>query len=701
MLYPMPMLCLTASINMVQQALANGGQLTNVQQASLTQTLEQLFGQAFLPITAPHAHHANQVSTTHLVTPQTLNQESDIARQATLNTLLSVFRILQGASTYQPSTVTWPDIVIPRINGLSDSTEAQASQERKRTSSTCASEKRSNNGNGDNAINYGNGYTGETIAVHNPDLVPWIKPQYSQQDRQVVFALLSQHGVFTLVTEPNTGLIETADASGSAVMHQHRWQTDNMLCAPLQQAQDPSGWLQNLTTQAAFLSHTEVLQAFKQAIANPDWFRKGGDKNGVPHLFIPDTITFDLLTGLPHPDSITLGHSWFSNQRLESQALVLLAMAQSITQGLWPPNDARLQTLVIPAMAHLAQYLLAVNTNPTTNLPDFAAPSISSWEEAPYAGGMTWDTAVTVLAFQALQPILFDPIPAYAPIRQALENTAMAMDPNTQLFNPQAIVHFMAIGHQQVLARIVRPLQAGGLPMQHPKRPMDMSLAFVVSHAYPLDADDPIETARLHLQLIACLKHYLMRDHGMIRYPAHTVNGHKVVDSYLASDFWMPDEYRQALAKQICNSVVIKEVTKAPELDDRLMQDMLERQAIMQPNSEAQWCLGVSAILQGLSKLYQSLEPMASARPEARAVLQQVETEWDYWLARNLALLTGNDSTRSNGSLCQPWRVMEAYEQVSVPSALSASRVAYRQAVPGAHTLAWGQAQLYAAFINR
>jgi hypothetical protein len=50
-------------------------------------------------------------------------------------------------------------IVIPRINGLSDSTEAQASQERKRTRSTCASEKHGNNGNGDNAINYGNDYT--------------------------------------------------------------------------------------------------------------------------------------------------------------------------------------------------------------------------------------------------------------------------------------------------------------------------------------------------------------------------------------------------------------------------------------------------------------------------------------------------------------------------------------------------------------
>jgi hypothetical protein len=640
---------LTGAISLLQQALAHNGLLSNAQQVSLSNTLQQLFGQTVLPVTGPHPHHANQVTTTHCVTPTTLNQQPQPARQATLSTLVNVLRIVDGAASYRPTAVTLPT-------------------------------------------------TGETLWVHHPDLVAWIKPHYSPQDCDVLFKLLTQQGVFALVSDAQTGLVETADASGSAVMHQHRWQTDNMLCAPLQQALDPAGWLKNLTTQAAFLAHPHVLQAFRQAITSPNWFRHGGDKNGVPHLFIPDTITVDPVTGLPQPESITLGHSWFSNQRLESQALVLLAMANSVTQGLWPPNHPALYTFVLPAIAHLAQYLMAVNTNPDTQQPDFEAPSISSWEEAPYTGGMTWDTAVTVLAFRALKPILCDPIPAYLPIRNALQATAIAMDPRTQLFNPKAIEAFMATGHQQVLERIVRPLQAGALPMQHPKRPMDMSLAFIVSHAYPLDPDDPVENTRLHLQLIASLQQHLLRANGMIRYPAHTVNGHTVVDSYLASDFWMPDEYRQALATQGMGkaSNLMHDSAVNPDVEDRLIQDMLARQAIMQPNTEAEWGLGLSAILQGLGKLRQALIPLIRNTPQVKLVLQQVDDQWDYCLAKTIALISG-EGTRSNGAPSTPWRVMEAYEQVSVPAMLASTGQAHRTALPGAHTLAWGQAQLFEA----
>jgi hypothetical protein len=99
---------------------------------------------------------------------KTIEAENDCTLQLThSNTPLLPQALSPAETTYAQHRF---DIVIPRINGLSDSTKApkeatRTSQERKRTSSTCAPKKtteakHSNNGNGDNAINYGNDYKG-------------------------------------------------------------------------------------------------------------------------------------------------------------------------------------------------------------------------------------------------------------------------------------------------------------------------------------------------------------------------------------------------------------------------------------------------------------------------------------------------------------------------------------------------------------
>jgi hypothetical protein len=108
-----------------------------------------------------------------------------------------------------------------------------------------------------------------------------------------------------------------------------QWFTDSSMNGLLQREKDPENWKKNLIVSAAALNIAAAKEAVEKSVQDPDWYRKGDIMNGVFHIYQPESVEFDTTTHAPHVDKIKLDHTWFNQKRLESQALVLLALVDT------------------------------------------------------------------------------------------------------------------------------------------------------------------------------------------------------------------------------------------------------------------------------------------------------------------------------------------------------------------------------------
>jgi hypothetical protein len=301
------------------------------------------------------------------------------------------------------------------------------------------------------------------------------------------------------------------------------------------------------------------------------------------------------------------------------------------------------------AVKRLAAYLIAVNTDPKSGEFDFAAPSASSWEETPLPGGMTWDTAATVIAMEKLRGLGF--------VEEAL------------------LEKFIGAGRAKVALRVEESAQ-------HPLRPADTSMLLLAASDYVFDRADPVADARARLRIVEQMKKELLREHGMLRYSTFTLPEGELHDSYLNRDFWMPTPLRAELAQS--DGAAPSKEYGAKDCGD--VSSMLDRQALSKPEYSAQWCLGLSASLQALARAKTTL--LEHAQERSPELLLEINGALDDMLNRNLAVLSAAGATKSTGQPAPAWKVMEAYEAVTDLE----GKIRF---VPGAHPLSWGTAQLY------
>jgi|GEM_PF-1258471 len=547
-----------------------------------------------------------------------------------------------------------------------------------------------------------------SLELNDPAIGPLLAPHYDGTRLTEVIAKLGDLGVFALDTDPVRGLVRTADAPETWQMNDRQWITDTVMVGALQKGQDPGNYRRALLASAAASQSPAFLEPLERSIADPEWFRQGGPKSGVPHIYLPATLRLDPSTGAFSAAEVELDPSWGNQKRLESQALLLGALAEALASGFrenaaWGLGPELLGSpeafrQVRDTVVGLARYLIAVNRAPgSTDRFDFAAPSASSWEEQPLAGGMTWDSAAAVLAFERLRDLVFGPDPtgALGPLREALRQA-----PGGELFSTTELLDgsepvvgrvagasalldaFIDQGREMVAQRVVRPLSSGALPSQHPARPADTSLLLLCASDYRFVPGDLAEDARVRLGVLRTMKRELLREHGVIRYGEYSQDGVKLHDSYLNLDYWQPPALRAALhgVKAADRDFGAKEAST--------VEDLLERQAMSKESTTAQWCLGLSAMLQGFARAKVDLMESGRASPK---LLAQIDVEIDALVSRNLAAICGGDSRlKSTGHPVPSHRVMEAYEAVT-------DLMGEVRFVPGAHPLAWGTAQLHSA----
>lgn len=535
------------------------------------------------------------------------------------------------------------------------------------------------------------------IPVQNSEIHQLLQNEYDSHSFARLFEFARENKVFAVRINEANGLVRTAEAEENWEMSGRQWVTDTVRCGDIERDVNPLAWRKAMLTLCKFYIQPEELDAIKKSVANPEYYRSGGLLDGVAHIFIPETLKRDL--------------SWFNNKRLESHALALFGICETVIAGDgktkygFSKEELREnKNLIATTVANLAAYLKAINTN--NGAIDFSAPSAGPWEEIPFPEGLTWDTEAARAAFAALKTML------------ALENE-LRNELAELVYKEQNWLRNKNGELDQVIAAAQKKVEERLLgengPQENPNRPFDCSLAFISTSTIELDTNT-VEDVKRHYSLLAAIEEKLVRQFGIIRYApfALEVQRHdksttteQVFDSYLADNYWLVPALRAHLSGQKSN---LKDYGSS---DCSTSEEYFERVKQARPETEAQWCF-VSVIAEGYARQVAKLLNLQNgdfeAEPEAEAEIEQLITHGQSkaaeFLNRSFARITPAQSTgssdycKANGKPCPPFAIPEAYEMVSsIPDNRTETKTTGRQAaLPGANTpLAWGQASLYNA----
>lgn len=511
------------------------------------------------------------------------------------------------------------------------------------------------------------------LHVHNDRLGERLAGSYTADTFNKVVQCARRLGVFQVNVDEQTGLIETSVGDENPEMSKRRWVTDSIRCLPLLTEEQREA---ALVTISRFYSQPQEAEAISRAVASPNWYRQGRLKDGVAHIFLPGTLERD--------------QDWFNNKRLESVGLALDALCTAMwhtldvrTEDVFSAEllcDPQIRRSIVQTIASLAAYLKAVNTNPVTGEFDFSAPSAGNWEEAPFPGGLTWDSESARAAFVSLKRLLYGRIKSdKLHIRQEIAATKYG----AWLQNRETLDRVIRAARRKVISRLTG---AAG-PMEHPRRPADSSLAFIGTSSFRF-SHEAEDSARRHMDLIDALKGALVREHGMIRFAPFVLDGQEspIPDGYLAGNYWLAPGLRSAITGTKFHEFGSEDCSTAEQLALRASQ--------APANSEAQWCW-TSVLAEGAAKqvvrLLRPVKPGRLSASRARLAMRGLALASEC-ITRSYARVTGEKPPcKSNGMECPPNSVPEAYEYVTAPDGSL-------RALPGVNArLAWGTSSLWTA----
>lgn len=524
-------------------------------------------------------------------------------------------------------------------------------------------------------------------AVHNEFFTP--QTSFTSADIRALREKLTGLGTFAIASNPTTGLVQTSDTINAEMRRQ--WFTDSVMVSQMQRVLDPVSCLKATIVTAAALCTKEARDAVERTERDPAWYRDGGLKNGVYHIYLPQSVRLDE-AGLPVVEEIRADSEWFNQKRLESQALALMHIVDTIIEGTkdhpatWglpiEKTTAREGELLLTAAFNMARYLIAANSSPTDGLPNFKTPSASSWEEAPLPHGVTSDAAFTVLGLERLRSLLYSPT-----TNEKLLKIRSHMSKNGGLFpappEEEKLSAWISTGRNFVAERIVSPLERGESPIQNPIRPTDTSLTLLAASSYTFFPEDPVRDASVRYCIVKSCIARLLGANGMRRYNEYDLGGHKLHDSYLNILYHMPAVERAVVLQRSGTS------RDFGSTDASSVELLTERQLLSEPESAAQWTIGPSASLQALAKAKLTL---ISANARNTDLFASIEETLVDIINRNIAAIPGKLSDypplRADGTPLPLYQVMEAYEAIIDLNG-------ERKFIPGAHTLPWSTAQLF------
>jgi hypothetical protein len=295
---------------------------------------------------------------------------------------------------------------------------------------------------------------------------------------------------------------------------------------------------------------------------------------------------------------------------------------------------------------------------------------------------VTSDAAFTVLGLERLRGLLYSPTSneKILKIRSHLsKNRDLLPAPPEE----EKLSTWISACRDFVAARVVSPLERGESPIQNPIRPYDTSLTLLAASSYTFFPEDPVRDANFRYGIVKSCIAELLGANGMRRYNEYVLDGHKLHDSYLNILYHMPAIERAVVLQR---SGTTRDFGST---DASSVELLTERQLLSEPDSAAQWTIGLSASLQALAKAKLSL---INAGAKETPLFASIEETLVDIINRNIAAIPGKLSDevplRADGTPLPLYQVMEAFEAIIDLNG-------ERKFIPGAHTLPWSTAQLF------
>lgn len=497
---------------------------------------------------------------------------------------------------------------------------------------------------------------------------------------------LEAAGLFDqLVSDPRYGIPATSLTDTNPDMRR-QWVTDSCMAGFTQRRIAPELWCRSMVTNAAFHLIPANVAAVLKTVRNPDWYRFGPAQHGVAHIFLPrpknsfdEGLCWDERHQVPLLESMREDRCWGNRKRLESQALMAYWLSETLMVASFVSSDDRYpggmspawgfrwhhmterqKEYVIEALQLLMMYLLAVQWDGAEY--DFAAPSVSSWEEAPLSGGCASDTGYMVDAVKSFRRLLmgsaFSGNSVIDYLRQRLRRieirgaeSALAQSPFADFRQKEVLDAYIEAGERKLaemaISPVVRAMSGNGSAVpwgirQYADRGPDSSLALLAAH-HETFSQNPFWDAAVRWGIVRFLEEHLMDRNpecrfGMKRYSTYQVADPQsdmlveVFDSYINLDFHpsliFPGLFQpgfEAVVAAECERIRsrgLPEPSLSPRdiflrrtaerlatakgvqrvMDTKKLQHMAARQHLALPEWSAQWSIGPTASVMALAK---------------------------------------------------------------------------------------------------
>ncbi|MEM0951039.1 MAG: hypothetical protein AAGI66_02725 [Cyanobacteria bacterium P01_H01_bin.74] len=554
------------------------------------------------------------------------------------------------------------------------------------------------------------------LTIHNKWVAKQIKPSYNQQDLNNLLEILQKKGALKLNIDPDTDIPQTSELSAKEYrqMSQSKWVTDFMQTLPLLKQQDPDAVKAGLKTIAQFYAkNAHELQYFIDRPIGDAPYKNdpshtinrllAGDRKaiymGMPHIF---EIEKDppVSGGFRIAPNTNMNH-W----RQESHFNALDQFARAIEADIihhesWASGLSQ-DKIILETVGNIVSWMQAIHYE--------RIPSSGNWEEAPFLLGLTYDTAVGVDALKITRKLMHTLKEAGKTDQsaQAVYDMLTASKNGAILADDNALNQLIKQGE----ARIQKTYQEEA-PVKpgYTSRRYDASQAFTMTKNIRFD-DNPLTDARKKMDGLTALVYYLGGKHGISRYNDTTVyigdTAFQSGDSYLNknSDLMLDGDGKISLHKEGLNE---KLQAVGFDADCGSVAGFQFRELLSQGRQAdtAQWFFdpvvsrAYGTVVQQLNKaLTENKFSVKSDRFQAKALIEEAKALQIKYLNRGLARITPEsekdtaNQLKSNGVLCPPNTVPEAYQAVSTIDGETVF-------LPGLNTpLAWAQAELYKAIV--
>jgi|694.fasta_scaffold00042_109 hypothetical protein len=538
------------------------------------------------------------------------------------------------------------------------------------------------------------------------------KPYYAIFDLEELLTDLNEKKLFDFNTNPITGLIETSNTINSNMHWQ--WLTDSCMAGLWQKENDPFSWRKSMIVNAAVMNTNEINTAIAHISKDPDWYRKAQEDKesldrGIYHIFNPRSIRINAL-GSPIVKEIELG-KWIHPRRVESQALLLLNILETIEAGIhheaWGFNytkdfNEQNREIIFKAIYNLLTFLMSINWNTKHNMYDANAPTSSSWEEIIFWEGASLDTAYTYLALDKFCKLVFSEnygrTNAIIDLKNTLNNLIVNCNAYADCLNESQVRMLMQACNSKIYDWVVKPiLYDRTQPIHSPENKIDTSLVLLASSNYRFSEDVILDT-EIRKSIVDLCDNLLADDYGMRRYNKFTrediVTGTyvKIFDSYLNINSQIINEVTPIAQVMVGQKADI--VQLVPKHSSTT--EFLKRQKLAKADFSAQWSIGTTASLKALAKskinLISQSKSIKYLSPQVENLIKEIDIKIAHYINKTLALVAGfkdKDMIRADGNkLGRSYSILEAYQAVT-------DLTGKTKWLPGAHTLSWSAAQFY------